>query len=227
MTKNEILLKIQELEHEATLMKNYEQAVKITLNSIYGAFGNPYFYFFNVAIAESITIQGKDAILYTEKVLNSYFTKFWHKDKAAHEKIGVKNVKPVKQPVCIYCDTDSIIGDSLIRVNGTEITIKDLWNILSKHNGFHLSQKGDEIVKCDGTSKVLNFSLEKGIYEVPIKKVIRHKVKKAKWKLKTKSGKEIICTGDHSLMVLRNNKLIKVKPNEILKTDKVVSILKK
>ena len=44
----------------------YEQAVKLTLNSIYGAFGNKWFHFFNINIAESITKQGKNAILYSE-----------------------------------------------------------------------------------------------------------------------------------------------------------------
>ena len=39
----------------------YEQAVKVTLNSIYGAFGNKYFHFFNIDIAESITLQGQNA----------------------------------------------------------------------------------------------------------------------------------------------------------------------
>ena len=56
------LIKVQQ---EASKFYNYEQAVKLMLNSIYGAFGNPYFYFFNVDIAETITLQGKDAILYT------------------------------------------------------------------------------------------------------------------------------------------------------------------
>ena len=42
---------------------NQEQSVKRILNSIYGAFGNEYFYFFNINIAESITLQGQNAIL--------------------------------------------------------------------------------------------------------------------------------------------------------------------
>ena len=54
----------------------YEQAVKVTLNSIYGAFGNKWFHFFNLDIAESITIQGQGAILYSEKILNKYFQDF-------------------------------------------------------------------------------------------------------------------------------------------------------
>ena len=64
------ITELQQINKEASKFYNYEQAVKLMLNSIYGAFGNPYFYFFNVDIAETITLQGKDAILYTEELLN-------------------------------------------------------------------------------------------------------------------------------------------------------------
>ena len=99
------LLKVQQ---EASKFYNYEQAVKLMLNSIYGAFGNPYFYFFNVDIAETITLQGKDAILYTEKLVNQYFKDFWIKDKATHEALGIEVYDKPDKPVGIYIDTDSI-----------------------------------------------------------------------------------------------------------------------
>lgn len=86
---------------------NYEQAIKLTLNSIYGAFGNNHFAFFNVDIAESITLTGKDAILYTEKVINNYFSNFWHLDKEAHTKLGITVTGKITKPVGIYIDTDS------------------------------------------------------------------------------------------------------------------------
>ena len=54
---------------------------------------------------------------------------------------------------------------------------------------------------------------------------MRHKVSKPKWKLRTKLGKEIIVTGDHSLIVFRNGKKMEVKPKDILKTDKILVIL--
>jgi intein/homing endonuclease len=44
------------------------------------------------------------------------------------------------------------------------------------------------------------------------------------WKLKTESGKEIICTEDHSLIVFRNGKKIKVKPSEIISEDQVLCV---
>lgn len=107
LSKAELEERLVELEDSANRYFNYEQSVKRILNSIYGAFGNQWFYFFNLDIAESITLQGQDAILYSEKMLNLYFTDFWHKDTKTHEKLGITvNGKCVK-PVVIYIDTDS------------------------------------------------------------------------------------------------------------------------
>ena len=85
----------------------YEQAVKVTLNSIYGAFGNKWFHFFNLDIAESITIQGQGAILYSEKILNKYFQDFWMKDSDVHEYFNIKVVNKLVKPSVVYIDTDS------------------------------------------------------------------------------------------------------------------------
>ena len=85
----------------------YEQAVKLTLNSIYGAFGNKWFHFFNIDIAESITKQGKNAILYSESILNKYCQEFWHKDIKVHEQFGLTVKGKVEKPAVIYIDTDS------------------------------------------------------------------------------------------------------------------------
>ena len=78
--KPESELSVQETEtlidHYQTMSAKYtayEQAVKVTLNSIYGAFGNKWFHFFDIEIAESITLQGQSAIIYSEKILNKYF----------------------------------------------------------------------------------------------------------------------------------------------------------
>lgn len=96
-----------QLETESAKFTAYEQAVKLTLNSIYGAFGNKWFHFFNIDIAESITIQGKNAILYSEKILNRYFNEFYHKDKELHSKLNISVTKKLEKPAVIYIDTDS------------------------------------------------------------------------------------------------------------------------
>lgn len=107
LTKEEAQQLIDHYEMMSAKFTAYEQAVKVTLNSIYGAFGNKWFHFFDIDIAESITLQGQSAILYSEKILNKYFNEFWHKDVKVHEyfNIKIKN-KLVKQAV-VYIDTDS------------------------------------------------------------------------------------------------------------------------
>ena len=74
LSKPELEKRLVELEDLANRYFNYEQSVKRILNSIYGAFGNQWFYFFNIDIAESITLQGQDAILYSEKMLITSLT---------------------------------------------------------------------------------------------------------------------------------------------------------
>ena len=107
LSKPELEKRLVELEDSANRYFNYEQSVKRILNSIYGAFGNQWFYFFNIDIAESITLQGQDAILYSEKMLNLYFTDFWHKDFEDHKKMGITVSGKCIKPVTIYIDTDS------------------------------------------------------------------------------------------------------------------------
>lgn len=106
LTEQEIKALVDHYESMSAKFSAYEQAVKVTLNSIYGAFGNKWFHFFNIAIAESITLQGQSAILYSEKILNKYFNEFWHKDAEVHQFFNI-NVKKITRPAVVYIDTDS------------------------------------------------------------------------------------------------------------------------
>lgn len=223
--KKESQEQIKKLKEEGKEYHNYEQAVKLVLNSIYGAFGNQWFFFFNIDIAESITLQGKDSILYAEKMLNLYFNKYWHKDTEVHDKLGIKVTGKVEKPVGIYIDTDSIASDSIIRTNKGELTVEDLYqrSVDLNMKDMGSTMNGHESINTD--VMVLNYTKDKGLYYTPVKRLIKHKVSKKKWKLKTKSGKSIVVTNDHSMMVVRNSNLIKVKPAEIIKTDKIVSII--
>ena len=73
ITKEELKLKIEELTALKNELKNEEQAVKLTMNSIYGAVGNNYFACFNTDVAEAVTLQGQDLIKYSEKIIHRYF----------------------------------------------------------------------------------------------------------------------------------------------------------
>lgn len=107
LSKEEAELLVNHYEQLSAKYTAYEQAVKLTLNSIYGAFGNKWFHFFNIDIAESITKQGKNAILYSESIINKYVQDFWHKDTAVHEQFNIKVKGKIEKPAVIYIDTDS------------------------------------------------------------------------------------------------------------------------
>lgn len=107
LSQDEIKILVEHYSMLSAKFGAYEQAVKVMLNSIYGAFGNKWFHFFNIDIAESITLQGQSAILYSEKILNKYFQEFWHKDRAVHEFFNIQVKNKLVRPSVVYIDTDS------------------------------------------------------------------------------------------------------------------------
>jgi DNA polymerase elongation subunit (family B) len=54
---------------------NMQMAKKICLNSAYGAMGNPYFRWYDIRMAESITLTGQVVIQYTEEKMNAFLNK--------------------------------------------------------------------------------------------------------------------------------------------------------
>jgi intein/homing endonuclease len=55
--------------------------------------------------------------------------------------------------------------------------------------------------------------------------VYRHKVSKARYKITTVNGKEVVVTEDHSVMVLVNGKLVEKKPIDIHEGDVVITVV--
>jgi len=107
-SREEIQLEIDRLQQIANDRGNEEQAIKIFINSIYGACASVYFVGYNTRIAEAITLQGQDMIKYATNILNRYFNDFWHKDKDLHKQLGITSpVTKVHNEVVVYGDTDS------------------------------------------------------------------------------------------------------------------------
>jgi DNA polymerase elongation subunit (family B) len=61
-----------ELKRQIARYNNIQLAKKVTLNSAYGAIGNAYFRFFDIRIAEAITLSGQLAIRWIENKLNNH-----------------------------------------------------------------------------------------------------------------------------------------------------------
>jgi len=73
--------KTADLEREINRLDNTQQAVKILLNSLYGALGNQYFRYFDLRIAEGITLSGQLSIKWAEKAMNEYLNKMLKSDE--------------------------------------------------------------------------------------------------------------------------------------------------
>tara|TARA_R110000782_G_scaffold16253_1_gene46807 strand:- start:2044 stop:3156 length:1113 start_codon:yes stop_codon:yes gene_type:complete len=63
------------LEREISQGDSQQMAIKILLNSLYGAMGNQYFRYYDNRIAESITLSGQLIIRWAERAVNDFMNK--------------------------------------------------------------------------------------------------------------------------------------------------------
>ena len=243
----ELKKRIDELENTEEYYNTMQMSTKIFINSVYGVFGTAFFNLADSDLAESITLQGQDLIKFSVIEINDYINNLWNKDYEGHKRIAdrlkkifgdsfnydqflesAKKNKISLETAQVYGDTDSCNFDTIIRTKlyPDGITIEDFYNFNSKNKG-ESTLAGHESVYTD--DKVLNF---KGsiltnisqLYYGNVKRIIRHKVSKPKWTITTRFGHSVTVTNDHSMMVLRDDKLYKVKPCEIHPDDYVLSL---
>ena len=81
------------LQRDISKFNNIQMARKIQLNSAYGAIGNQYFRYYNLANAEAITLSGQVSIRWIENKMNMYLNKI---------------LKTEGEDYVIASDTDSI-----------------------------------------------------------------------------------------------------------------------
>lgn len=146
-----------------------QNAIKLLINSIYGAFGNKWFYFYNPDIAQSITLQGQDLIKFSIKAVNHYFQEKWHLDTELHELLGLSQytINKVDDEAAIYTDTDSIyvqFDSAIDSISGANFTREEILNICINIDRHRLSSYFDgcfeKYGKVFNTKNRLKFKLE-------------------------------------------------------------------
>ena len=65
----------KKLENEIATLHNQQMAIKILMNSLYGALGNNFFRYFDHRVAEAITTSGQLSIKWAERSINEYLNK--------------------------------------------------------------------------------------------------------------------------------------------------------
>lgn len=192
---------------------------KILLNSLYGVLGLPVFRFYDLDNAESVTLSGQDIIKATGKKLNSYYKK--QLVDAGVDKDTVKS-----NDYITYTDTDSVAGTSIVNTNlYGKISLENLFSKLEENNEEHVIDSSNREFIFPKKLKLPFYDEEnKKIKTGNVDYIEKHKIFKKRFKIKTKLGKEIIVSEDHSIMVLENSRLIEKKPTELSKNDEIITI---
>lgn len=86
----------RELAYEMDYLSAYEQAAKNLGNSAYGASSHIAFAFFNIRVANSITLSGQELIHLMEAHIPKFFEDNWYSMTELHKKLGVK-IRPELQ----------------------------------------------------------------------------------------------------------------------------------
>jgi DNA polymerase elongation subunit (family B) len=192
------------LADEAAALDSEQYALKILLNSLYGAFANEHFRFFDLRMAEGITTTGQFFIRRVGERVSAWI------DKLSGNKDSL-----------IYIDTDSVVGETKIYYNNQEMTIADAFSL-----GGDVEVNDDVTKNYVISPKATTLTYDpktKQVVERDIRYIMKHRVKKEMFKI-TVDGKEVVCTEDHSLVVKRGRKIIKVSPREVVKGDKFLYI---
>lgn len=71
----------KKLEYRITSLNNQQMAIKILMNSLYGALGNRFFRYFDQRVAESITLAGQLSIKWAERAVNNEMQKLLKTDE--------------------------------------------------------------------------------------------------------------------------------------------------
>ena len=108
-----------ELEREISHHENKQMAIKILLNSLFGALGNKWYRYFDLRIAEGITLTGQYVIKWCEKAVNQELNKLLGTDT----------------DYVIAIDTDSVYVDfsALVKKLNPKDPVQFLSDICEKH----------------------------------------------------------------------------------------------
>lgn len=190
---------------------------KILINSYYGYVSRPGSRFFDLENASVVTAGGRELIQLLSNNANDYLKnylpnkidKYYIGSKIDSSKIPKKSVKVL--------DTDSVVGDSLINTDRGNISIEDIFNKFSYNinehskDNFTANVNGLKTMCYDGKNEQLK----------KISYIKKHKVNKRMFKLKV-NGDSVIVTEDHSVIVIRDGKMISVCAKDIILGDKLI-----
>ena len=87
----------QKLKNHIIYLTSYEQACKLLMNSAYGGSSHPYFFWYNMGLANDITGEARNLIHIMEKHIPEMFDTQWFNMTDLHKKLGIKLKESLKK----------------------------------------------------------------------------------------------------------------------------------
>jgi hypothetical protein len=168
-----------------------------------GALLNNHCRFYDKRIGQSVTLTGRQITKHMNSEINDVITGVYNHEGSA----------------MVYAD--SVTGDTIIRTDDGDKTIKQLFDECMEHSISEFKEYG-----LWSDAKVVGFSafhMEPTVSNIEY--VMRHKTKKKLYRITTENGKSVTVTEDHSVMVDRDGELLECKPTEILETDLIITFV--
>lgn len=140
----------------------------------------------------------------------------------------IKRIREKCHDYVIYCDTDSVAGNStVITDNFGKISLNELFETLinDNKNEYITDITGREFVFPNQLKLPFYNETDKNIQYGDVEYIEKHRVKKELFEITTESGKKIVVTDDHSIMVDRDDALIEIKASELKKDDTLICIV--
>lgn len=210
--RKELLKKKRDLGYEVERLNTQQMVIKILVNSCYGYMGNKNAPIGDDDIAASVTLTGQAVIKYSNECLKNFI----------RNEVGSENISEHNLEECIvYNDTDSLVYDTKVKVNGKYISIGELYDKYAEDGDIDYSNCGHEVINVDDVSVATFHTVDRVNKTSKVRRLIRHKVSKRKFKIKV-GDKVVIMTEDHGLMVKRGEDIIRISPKEIKRGDKAV-----
>jgi len=122
----------------------------------------------------------------------------------------------------LYCDTDSVIGDTIINTKNGKEKISDFYDRCSDKNFIYNDMYNKDFVKKCVDEYAKSYDNDNVIFD-KIKYVMKHKIHKKMFKI-TCGKDSVTATEDHSVIIDRKGELIDITPDKIQKTDKIIKI---
>jgi hypothetical protein len=125
---------------------------------------------------------------------------------------------------CLVHNTDSCTADTIIKSNFGELPIVNLFNAGSRFWSEE-TEYGIKEYSSSDLLKVATFDQEAVVaYYAATNYVYRHKVSKEKWQITDEHDNAIVVTGDHSVMIDRDDMLLEIRACEMTLDDVLLTL---